>query len=284
MTKTTTRTTSKTATKPSVATSLLIDAGNSRIKWVYTRDGELDLKTAGTAGMDVFIERLQKLEAADRIVICSVMSSEQSAELVGACEEAWDVPVQLLASTAEAFGIKNAYPSPTLLGTDRWIAVIAAAKTYGQPVIVMDLGTASTLDAVDDDGVHLGGLIFPGPGVMERSLHLDTRLSTRSGGDDFSGWNRAADSVLAGDSVRGLVATNSGQAVAYGIISAQIGALKEFHEAVCQRLTGRPVIVITGGAGEGIMPLMERAMTESTLINDPWLVFRGMLVFANNHG
>jgi type III pantothenate kinase len=255
---------------------LLIDAGNTRIKWVYEIDGELIPETAGNANPDDFEDALLRLDRPEQVVICSVMAPDRTTQLANDCEQQWRVPVEVLESTGVAAGVTNAYENPGQLGTDRWVAIIGAVLTHGRPVIVMDLGTATTLDAVDDSGQHLGGVIFPGPALMERSLTDATRLSTRSGDQNFDGWDQFTAQSSEDGAEADLLATNSGHAVANGIQAAQAGALAQFCKSVHSRFESTPCIVITGGAGKGIMPLLESVADNANMVYDPWLVFRGM--------
>jgi type III pantothenate kinase len=127
------------------------------------------------------------------------------------------------------------------------------------PVVVWDLGTATTLDAVDSEGLHLGGWILPGPATMLSGLGGHTRLEVPSGLEQAPG--EAPGRTTA-------------EAIAGGVIAAQIGALDRFLEVVASRSCPSPVIVATGGAAPRFAAL------RGDVVQDPWAVFRGMLIEA----
>jgi type III pantothenate kinase len=77
-------------------------------------------------------------------------------------------------SQVDGFGVRNAYRQPEKLGVDRWLALVAARQDL-QPVCVVDCGTAITLDLLDGEGQHLGGLICPGLTLMKQALSDGTQ-------------------------------------------------------------------------------------------------------------
>ena len=168
------------------------------------------------------------------------------------------MPVRTFESQPEQGGVRNAYAEPTRLGVDRWLAIVGAVQTYGVPVVVWDLGTAATLDAVDAEGRHLGGWIVPGPLTMLRSLRRWTQLPVP---DDL----RNAGTIEPG--------TSTSECIARGAAAAQAGALREMLADLERRGVPDPRVVVTGGDASALLPSIGLAH-----VHDPWLVFRGMLV------
>ena len=144
-----------------------------------------------------------------------------------------------------------------MLGIDRWLAIVGAVARHGKPVVIWDLGTATTLDAVDETGLHLGGMIYPGPATMLDSLSTDTKLRVPP--------NLESSSVTPGRSTAACICN--------GVYAAQVGALNQFLRNISERMVGEPRLAVTGGAASQILPLLD-----FQYIHDPWLVFRGMLV------
>ena len=94
-------------------------------------------------------------------------------------EELWDVPAHWVVPSAAEAGIVNGYDHPTRLGADRWVAMIGArhrmlAQARRGPMVVVMVGTAVTVEAVDVHGRFLGGFILPGHGIMLRALEIGT--------------------------------------------------------------------------------------------------------------
>ena len=238
---------------------VLIDQGNTRLKWVLAVGGEIDEASAGHGNFEAFCQAFgpQASVQPQVVLFSSVASEDEASALVQFCRLRWGVEAQLLASTKQRGGVHNAYDEPGKLGVDRWLAIVGAVSRYGAPVVVWDLGTASTLDAVDAAGQHLGGMIYPGPATMARSLTRDTRLKVPPDLEGASTEPGGSTSVC----------------IQNGVFAAQIGALNMFLRSVSGKDDEKPKIVITGGAANAILPALE-----FNYMHDPWLVFRGMLV------
>jgi type III pantothenate kinase len=239
---------------------LLIDLGNSRIKWLWSRGAELDPASAGRGDLAAFDHACRAPGAARpaAVLVSSVAGAERTTRVVDLCAGLWGVRPRLLAAQAEQCGVRNGYLDPARLGVDRWLALIGAVDRYGKPVVVWDLGTAATLDAVDETGQHLGGWILPGPATMLDSLARQTMLSTPEALDH-------AGAIEPG--------RNTADAIRAGVLAAQLGALREFLGRVSARIGRSPQLVVTGGAAPALTHLQDL-----DCITDPWLVFRGMSI------
>ena len=239
--------------------ALLIDQGNTRLKWVLARDGEIDENSAGQGDLEVFMQTCLQVASIlpASVLISSVASKEEARVLAGFCESRWGLKAQLLESAEQRGGVQNAYREPKMLGVDRWLAIVGAVARHGKPVVIWDLGTATTLDAVDETGLHLGGMIYPGPATMLDSLGRDTKLRVPP--------NLEFSAVTPGRS--------TAVCISNGVYAAQVGALNQFLSNVSEEMGGEPLLVVTGGAASQILPLLD-----FQYIHDPWLVFRGMLV------
>ena len=109
-------------------------------------------------------------------MLSSVAGAAATQELADFCESQWALKPQRLVSKEQGGGVRNGYPEAGKLGVDRWLAIVGAVTHHGKPVVIWDLGTATTLDAVDQTGQHIGGMIYPGPATMLRSLASETKL------------------------------------------------------------------------------------------------------------
>ena len=239
--------------------TLLIDQGNTRLKWVLARCGEIDKKSAGHGDLEVFMQacRHDASIQPESVLFSSVAGREDAQVLAGFCESRWGIEAQLLESTAQRGEVRNAYREPKMLGVDRWLAIVGAVARHGKPVVIWDLGTATTLDAVDQTGQHLGGMIYPGPATMLDSLSRDTKLRVPVNLEDSA--------VTPG--------RTPANCISNGVFAAQVGALNQFLRNISERMGGEPRLAVTGGAASQILPLLD-----FECIHDPWLVFRGMLV------
>ena len=238
---------------------LLIDQGNTRLKWVLARDGEIDENSAGQGDLEAFMQAFRPETSIHpgSVLLSSVAGREDAHALADFCESRWGLKAQNLESTEQRGGVRNAYREPKMLGVDRWLAIVGAVARHGKPVVIWDLGTATTLDAVDETGLHLGGMIYPGPATMLDSLGRDTKLRVPP--------NLENSAVTPGRSTSSCISN--------GVYAAQVGALNQFLRKVSEEMSGAPMLLVTGGAASQILPLLD-----FECIQDPLLVFRGMLV------
>lgn len=241
-------------------TRLLIDLGNTRVKWMWAHGRAIDTGSAGQGDIDALASavRAERAPRPVEVLVSSVASPAKAREVRSLCLDCWGLEAQLLRSRTEQGAVRNGYANPAELGVDRWLALVGAADRYGMPLVVWDLGTATTLDAVDGSGRHLGGWILPGPSAMLDGLRSGTQL------------NVPADLRGAGPIEPG---RSTAECIARGVLAAQAGALHQIVTNLSGRGIGKPRLVVTGGAAEVLLPLLE-----AEHVHDPWLVFRGMLV------
>lgn len=155
---------------------LLIDVGNTRIKWAVASGGD-----PGTPGTIVHRDRppgaaLQELLAAvgaagepEEIRVANVAGPGMRAALQPALESRFRAPQRWAKSAGAADGLRNAYHDPSQLGVDRWLALCAAWRS-GRNLCLVAAGTALTIDLVSDSGLHAGGLIIPGFAAMQSAV------------------------------------------------------------------------------------------------------------------
>lgn len=173
---------------------LLIEIGNSKLKaaqLLLTSAGEIErLNFIGSYRVKDFCHRphLAKIGRVDEILYANV-GGQQNYHHVKTLAHKLRIRYRQVSSPDRAFGVTNSYDNPENLGVDRWLALLAAYKdangaqnTKGPaPVVVIDIGTAMTVDLVDNSGMHLGGWISPGFRLMNLALTEHTAL-VRSGG------------------------------------------------------------------------------------------------------
>lgn len=159
-----------------MASKLLLDLGNSRLKWAHEQDGVLKLGAAighTPEGLGDLAPLLSAVDAVDSAWISSTALSLTPVLIAAICAR-FACPAQVFVSPKQALGIRSAYDQPHTLGSDRFLAMAGARAQVKGAFLVADAGTALTLDMVDESGQHLGGLIVPGPGLMREALQRGT--------------------------------------------------------------------------------------------------------------
>lgn len=249
--------------------ALLIDIGNTRIKWARFENGGLQPQSAAPHAdwnVQTFIDTvLQRGSRNDRVLVSNVAGPRMADVVRAGVAQAWQIEAQFITSTAAAGGIRNAYPQPAKLGVDRWLAMIGAHALERGAVCVVSVGTAMTINGVAADGRHLGGVIVPGPDLMVGSLLDNT--------------SDIAQRAQGGTTVDDLFADNTLGAIRQGAEQA-LAALVERAAGVMRRTVNEsPKLLVTGGASDHLeksLGLPYRAV--------PDLVLRGLAVLAAEIG
>lgn len=246
-------------------TVLLVDVGNSRVKWARCARGVLDAQQAADHAawtVNDWRAALFAGAAAERVVAASVAGGASLAALDEAARTATGRGIERITTQREAAGVVNGYADPGLLGADRWLAAIAAYRHAGGACVVADIGTAATVDVVAADGRHRGGYIVPGPRLMVASLLHGT--------SDLASFH-ATSPPGAGPAF----ADNTRDAIERGCRLA-LAAWVDRCVADAGKLLGTaPRLVLTGGALPEVLPYLE-ALGEEV----PDLVLRGLAVVA----
>jgi type III pantothenate kinase len=240
---------------------LLVDVGNTRVKWAGWEHEVLEpQRAAHHAGWTVedWHRTLFDGRAFDRVVVATVAGEQSKQVLTAAAVRGGLSEVEFVRTAATAAGVRNAYRDPRLLGVDRWVAVIGAYHRHGGACCVVDVGTAATVDAVDETGQHLGGFIVPGPQLMMSSLHAGT--------SDLAAHTAAST----GQAVQ-LLADNTRDAIERGCCVALAALADRVHGDLVTSGAPEAAMLITGG---GAMQVLPYVLSEAEYVPD--LVLQGL--------
>jgi type III pantothenate kinase len=253
-------------------TWLLVDIGNTRVKWARLADGRMG-KQHAVANTGWKSEQYARRvigrswaggsQGEDRIVVSSVAGDEINRMLVAAARQVGAPTPEFVASQRSAAGVTTEYLDPWRLGVDRFVGAIGAHHlASGQPVCVANVGTAMTLDLIDGSGKHRGGAIVPGPALMVHSLLTKT-----------NGIRRRATGGANG--VASLFAKTTRTAIGQGALYAAAAVIDRAIEEARLQLGSRPLVLLTGGGSAAIRPLIR-----NTAVSLPDLVLHGLAVWA----
>lgn len=227
---------------------LAIDIGNTRLKWAQFEAAHPGARMVAHGA--AFLETIDQLAdgewkhlAVPTSVLGCCVAGEAVRHRVEEQLELWDVHPSWVIASAQEAGVLNGYDHPARLGADRWVAMIGARwhvlnEGPPRPTLVVMVGTAVTVDAVDAQGKFLGGLILPGHGIMLRALESGT----------------AGLHVPTGE-VRDFP-TNTSDALTSGGTYAIAGAIERMYRSLEQRCGAEPVCLLTGGAGWKMAPYL----------------------------
>ncbi len=241
---------------------LLVDVGNTRLKWSVLRGERMGrqkaLTHAGLTARDLGRQLFARTSGLTRVIAASVAGTRLNRMLSATCRRETGLTCEFVASARNAAGLTTRYREPWRLGVDRFMAVIAGyhmARARGACVI--DLGTALTIDLVDPLGVHLGGAIVPGPELMIGSVLKST-----------AGIARRASGAL---SNRSLFAQDTRAAIHQGARYAAAAIIDRAVAEAQRSLQRAPLVLLTGGGAVQIEPLLR-----CSYVSVPDLVLRGI--------
>ena len=244
-------------------TALLMDVGNSRIKWgvldngEINRTGHISRERIREKGLQVLTTKIPR--RVDDVFVSNVAGTTFATRLSGVVGAHCDCDVRFARTERHGWGITNGYTQPRRMGVDRWVAMVGAWVEVGAACIVVDAGTAVTIDALDDEGMHLGGQIIPGVATMANSLSSAT--------SDIPPVRPAPGRGVAD---LGMFAHNTAAAVREGAQNAVVGAVDRAIRTL-QSNAYQPAVVLTGGDASRIL----NALCETPL-HRPHLVLRGL--------
>lgn len=250
---------------------LAIDIGNTRLKWALyeqARPGSAPVEQGA-----VFLENVESLADGEwkhlpvprQMLGCNV-AGDAVRRRVEEQLELWDLQPRWAVSSGGAGGIVNGYDHPGRLGADRFVSLVGGRWNMLQrgaprPVLVVMIGTAVTVDAIDSSGRFLGGLILPGHGIMLRALESGT----------------AGLRVPTGEVVD--FPTNTSDALTSGGTFAITGAIEHQYRLLQARSGEPPLTLIAGGAGWKVAPYLG---IPHELLDS--LIFDGLLVLQTARG
>ncbi len=245
---------------------LLLDIGNTRIKWGCLIAGEFQPGGAQTRGAGDVASMVAAVQARHchplHVVVSSVADDAYREQLCRVVSEIWDCQVEMAATQAAAFGVVNGYDEPLSLGVDRWLALIAARQLCDGALCLVDCGTALTVDLLTAEGVHLGGMIVPGVSLLRDTLVKNTEgLHVTNGG-------RAAGEMH-------FMARNTADAMSAGACYSSVALIDRVFVDAQQSLGEGVSLLLTGGDVSMLRPHLQ-----CEGVFEPDLVLKGVAMIA----
>ncbi len=260
-------------------TTLLIDAGNSRLKWALCHSGRLEKGDSVVYRWSSLDQQLteawqsfaNKSSGITKIILANVAgqrvldSVSRWRDKAFAVKETDEVTIEIVVARANAYGVLNAYTQPETLGADRWAALAAARHYVEGNTCIVNCGTALTIDVLTAEGEHAGGIIAPGWGMMESSLVTNTQ-----------------DITSAESEVPDLLGQTTQQGVQAGISAACAGAVEHIMRRYQNNMGIELTCVVTGGFTPLLLPKLLSSDVVSFFHHEPDWVLKGLAVISGN--
>ena len=218
---------------------LLMDIGNTRIKWGVLEKRALSeigsLSTPHSRDFDLTPLFMSLPSDVKSIVASCVLSKETQIKLTESFSDHFKLAIQFIKPKNRFSGLTNGYTNPSKLGTDRWAAMIGAHNEFGGNILVVDMGTAITIDYINAEGVHKGGQILPGLksffNILDQSTgSINTKININdTAAQDIKKWGKNTDDAV----ISGAMSAIS------GAINAAVFSFKIENSM--------PSVILTGG-------------------------------------
>lgn len=239
---------------------LTIDSGNTFIKWgLHDQCNWISQGRVKQSESASLAQAWKNLPEPASILIANVAGDAVHKNLDALCS-AWKTKPRWIIPVRQQCGVRNFYTNPSQLGSDRWAALIAAWNQQLQASLVINIGTAMTVDALSDSGGFLGGIIVPGPDLMFKALssHTEIPCSKRGGFDQLPACT--ADAIFS------------------GVIQSLVGSIERMNQILCMRLGySKQNCILSGGASSLILPYLG---IRAKVVDN--LVLEGLLLIAND--
>ena len=244
--------------------SLLIDIGNSNLKWALYQDGQLSATRShphrGVIAQSLAEQCWDSLEQPTAIYMASVAEAGWSRQLEDWMEARWGCAPLRIQSQASGLGVTNGYDDPAQLGVDRWLTLLAVRSVGPRAACIVDCGTALTVDLLDETGQHHGGVILPGLHLMREALLTRTHIPR-------------VESVP----VSSLFSRDTATAVASAAINAAAGLIERSLRQAAELCGESPRLLLTGSDAE----VIAAALDQPCEIDDG-LVMKGLAAIARS--
>lgn len=243
---------------------LAIDTGNTRTKWgVFNHLEQLKAQNVCANMALNALPTPTEWKACKRIIISNVAGAHVATTLKAKLHPL-NLPIHWATASAHICGLENSYSNPAQLGTDRWAAMIAAWQQLQKPCIVVNAGTALTIDAIgtkntENQGVFLGGIIVPGLKLMQNSLIQGTADIANQTGH----WQEFP--------------TSTGAAVYTGALNAMAGAVAYMFYKLQQLAGSAPLCIMSGGDAATLASVLNPSLKQHLMVVEN-LVLHGLLL------
>ncbi len=240
-----------------------MDIGNTRLKWgvldngAISRTGHITHEKIHDQGLTALTSKLPT--EVDTVFASNVAGATFATRLTGVLGARCGCDVHFAKTDRKAFGVSNSYRQPRHMGIDRWVAIIGAWSELQTSCLIVDVGTAVTIDALDHKGQHLGGQIVPGVRLMAKALTAETSDIPTIG-------RRVPDAAADLE----MFADNTAAAVRHGAWAAVVGAVARANK-ILRSNSYKPTVVLTGGDASRMLT----ALGDDAL-HRPHLVLQGL--------
>mgnify|MGYP001294109019 CR=1 FL=1 len=237
---------------------LLIDIGNTNTSIGVWENSKLSL-LSNVINKDLFnILKKYYKKGIDEVLITSVINNKENKIIKDKLKKALKCKITQIKSSSKLFGVINGYKKSAQLGDDRWVTVVASYLNHKKPLVIVDCGTAISIDCVNDNGRHLGGYILSGFDGYSKSFNNAENLKK------FKLQENKTNKKL-------LYAKTTSDGVLSGYALMVCSAIEKTHATLQSSSTTKPLLIMSGGFAKHILSNLD-----IKAIYDPNLVLKSL--------
>lgn len=237
-----------------------LDMGNTRIKWRQLLNGDEKALSGAVETVAQLVEVSKNWADVTQIRLANVRGERDKQGLDEWAGQRWGVNIEVAKVVRSCGGVTNCYSEVERLGVDRWLAMLAAYQRANGACVVIDFGTAVTVDVIDAQGLHRGGYICPGVNTMAKALLSNTHIKVPAMGELIS--------VELGCTTQ--------EAIIHGANAALLGMINNTLKKQEEEYGGGIIVYLTGGDGEKFAAHLAETEVSKELV--PSLVLDGLVI------
>ena len=219
---------------------LLIDIGNTQIKLGIWSEGKLKrCQKCNHANLRPIINKYKSMTF-ERLVYVSVVSDDLENRISNYLKKTFSLKPNRIKSTSSLLGVKNGYKYPYKLGDDRWCTIVGSYNLFKKPLILIDCGTAISIDCVDGKARHNGGYILSGFDGYRNSFDQAHNLK------NMKGYKIKKSSKIS-------LASETSHAIINGYVMMVNTVVERIYQEFSKRIDASPLVIVTGSYGEEVL-------------------------------
>lgn len=219
---------------------LLIDIGNTQIKLGIWSEGKLKrCQKCNHANLRPIINKYKSMTF-ERVVYVSVVSDDLENRISNYLKKTFSLKPNRIKSTSSLLGVKNGYKDPYKLGDDRWCTIVGSYNLFKKPLILIDCGTAISIDCVDGKARHNGGYILSGFDGYRNSFDQAHNLK------NMKGYKIKKSSKIS-------LASETSHAIINGYVMMVNTVVERIYQEFSKRIDASPLVIVTGSYGEEVL-------------------------------
>lgn len=242
---------------------LLVDIGNTTLSTSLWKNDKLyKIKNIQNHKLSLILSEYNKISVS-LIIISSVISQKNTMLIKEKLRKVFNCEIKQIKSSENLLGVTNGYNIPRKLGADRWVTIVASHISFRKPLIIVDCGTAISIDCVNKNGRHLGGYILSGyNGYAQAFANAHNLKNIKLKSSNI--YNKKS------------LPKKTGDAITSGYVLMVASAIEKIYDDMLYKFKDKPALIMTGSYAKQILPYVS-----ISVIYERYLVLKSLGIISN---